>query len=118
MNLPNLFFAQEHEQWFSCLSASSLVSLSHWPLAQSNVFSGDECDVCCALGGGEAVKASLLASYKVPVFGFPCCGCEKAVCLGMSVCFFHSFCEEIIYWRLPYNRVCSCVCAPSRMKEI
>lgn len=44
--------------------------------AQSDVFSGNECDACCVFGavwqegGGEAVKASLFTPHKIPLFGF------------------------------------------------
>ncbi len=32
------------------------------------------------------MKASLLVTHKIPVFGSACCCSEKAVCLGESVC--------------------------------
>lgn len=45
--------------------------------------------VVCWGGGssGEAVKAPLLDTHKILVFGSACCRCEKAVCLGKRVCF-------------------------------
>lgn len=78
------------------MSASCLVSLSEQPSEQSNVFSGNECDVCCVLGvrGGvwEAVKASLFSAHKIVVFGLAGYWCEKTACLGK--------CVRITDWRL------------------
>lgn len=74
--------------------------------AQSDVFSGNECDACCVLGeggGGEAVKASLFTPHKIPLFGFGLffSGVKRKCVQGLwSGCVFS---ERIIYWGALFN---------------
>lgn len=63
------------------------------------------CLLCVGRGlKGEAVKASLLATHKILVFGLASCyWCEKAVCLGKCV-----FSVRGSFTGGSFDRVCAC----------